>query len=421
MSSPPVTDRSTIASDVLAVPRRRYLLSVLYDRTSPVDLETLATDVAVREHQLPIVTEEQSEDVAVELVHNHIPRLCDLGVATEVTDGSDTRRFALADHPLLEADWVRSLLEQPRGGAACDEAVLDRTLEVLRSGRRRTLLRILSRRDDELAVADLAALFVAETRDDVRLVDLEERDWKRVQVRLVHGDLPALADAGLVDYDRSAATVSLVDDAPQWQAEWFTAGPLGDVAPSSNQADSQPQPDRADATADTDDCWTVTGREDVIARGHEIADSATDELFVAVPDAGLLQNRCLDRWRDAADRGVDVCVCSCSEAVRDIARQAIPEATICEPQFDCLNFPVDGVQPGRVVFADREQVLLVTADTDCEPAATDCEPCAAGLTATGASSPLVRFIREHVAPRLDRLEQRDEDGSDGQQSTPLPL
>lgn len=401
------------AFEVLADPRRRFLLAVLDDRSEPVALETLATDVATRERDTPIVTTERTRSVRLECVHNHVPRLAEAGIVTETANGS-SRRLALADHPMLEAEWVRSLIDRPTGGPGRDPALLDRTLEVLRPARRRTVCRLLARHD-RLPVHDLSMLLVAETSEELDLVDVDETDRKPVQTRLVHDDLAALADAGLVAFDREDGVVSLERDAPAWEMEWVTLSPLGAIVDGSGSIGRRPVRDRQGAGPEGCACWTITGRENVIARGHELADTATEEFFVSVPEQGMLQHRCLERWRAAADRGVDVCVCSGSDAVRSTIRDVIPEATICKPQGDWLNFPAAEARHGRVLFADRKRVMLVTVDESADTSSVK------AITADGTGSTLVTLAREHLGTRLDRLATQGLGDADEDGSTPLPF
>ena len=424
MNSDLATERTTTAFDVLADSGRRRVLSTLLEQDEPLSLETLATDVAVRKHGSPVVTEDQSRTVHIELVHNHVPRLLDLGVLREVGD-DETRRVALADHPLLEAEWVTRLLETSVDGPEHDEEALSRTLDAFQPARRRIACSLLSKRDESLPVADLAAMLVAREAD-TRLVDVSETDWGPVETTLVHNHLPALADVGLVEYDPSSETVALATDASQWRADWLAASPLGEITarlePSRKRFADGPTDAAFDPASSLDlagsgACWTIEGQENVVARGHEIADSAEEELFATVPDAGMIQRGCLERWRAAAERGVDVYVGSRSQEVRDVVRSAVPQATICEPRFDWLNYPLDGVHHGRVIFADRKRVLLVTID-DSEATA---DPHVTGITGSGAENALAMLVREHVGPRLDRLESRCAAGDWGEGATPFPL
>ncbi|QFU83339.1 DUF7344 domain-containing protein [Natronorubrum aibiense] len=421
MSTSLTAKRTTTAFDVLAGPRRRSLLSVLADRSEPLSVETLATEVAVCEHGCPIVTDEQCRDIQIELVHHHVPRLLDVGLVTEHRDG-DTRTITLADHRLLEADWVNYFLENPTGGSVLDEETLDLTLDALQPARSRLACAVLAKQRDPLAVDDLAALIVAR-KGGGRLVDLEESDWQPVATALRHNYLPSLAAADLVEYDRESNTVALEPNAPQWRADWLAASPLrevvvgleamqGQAGSDSNVLDA----DVAIGQQDANSCWTIDGCSTVVARGHELADSAEEELFVTVPDEGMVQQRCLERWRAAADRGIDVYVGSRSPRVRDTVRSAVPEATVCKPQFDWLNFPVDEIHHGRIVFADRERVMLVTIDD------SGSEPQATAITGAGPENALVRLVREHVGPRLDQLQARCTEGDwADEHTTPLPL
>ncbi|PGF15396.1 hypothetical protein CP556_04120 [Natrinema sp. CBA1119] len=241
MSAPPSAELTT-ALDVLAAPRRRYLLATLLERedTTSVDrssaskrlsMERLAIDVTTVEHDCPIVTNEQYERVHTDLIHAHVPRLVDAGLVTRRTDGGETT-VALAEHPIFESEWVRSLLADPTGETLpVDETTVNRTLEALRDPRRRTVCAVLSRRRGTVSVTDLAAAVLSrEGGDGTRLVDVTEPECSSVSAALVHEQLPVLSDAGLVEYDAEAARVALATDAPQWRIDWLTEGPLADVA-----------------------------------------------------------------------------------------------------------------------------------------------------------------------------------------------
>ncbi|SER58103.1 DUF7344 domain-containing protein [Natrinema salaciae] len=444
MSSPPDTETTTIAADVLAEPRRRYLLATLLDREGapssgppptarPVSVATLATEVATAECDRPIVTDDQCEEIHITLVHNHIPRLVDIGVLRRDTDG-DATTVTLRDHPMLAADWVRTLLADPTGeGFAADEATLNRTLEALSDARRRTVCTALATQRGAVDVRDLAAMVVErESGDGTGLVDVTETDCASVATTLVHKHLPALASAGLVAHDDAENRVELATDAPQWQADWVLDGPLaavGDLVPArefrerpdesirnETGADAPAANERREAEAtSTGPCRTIEGRETVIAAGHDIADSADEELFLTIPDAELLQRTCLERWRDAADRGVDVYVGSDSPRVRDTVRSAIPSATVCEPQLDWLNLPIERGNHGRVFFADRETAMLVTVDDSRSD--ENGEPRVGAITGHGRENALVSLVREHMGPRLDRLTAEH----DARDETPLQI
>ncbi|MBZ6494634.1 DUF7344 domain-containing protein [Natrinema longum] len=432
------TAPTTTALTALAKPRRRYLLATLLGRedTSTPDatsesmsVATLATEVAATERDCPIVTDDQRERTLTTLVHTHIPRLIDHGILTRRGDG-ETTAVALADHPLLETEWVRALLADPTGEEfPAPEATLNRTLEALRRPRYRTVCTVLARQRGTVSVADLAALVVAqEDGDGTRLVDVTEAACTAAATMLVHEALPALSDAGLVAYDDAERRVGLATDAPQWGADWLLTGPLADAADpirtvrdrtggpaSAGPATTDPATEGSTGSEDAcvNSCRTIRGRESVVTAGLQIADNADEELFVTVPDPDLIQQTCLEHWRKATERGVDVYVGSHSPRVRDTIRSAVPEATVCEPRLDWLNFPIERGNHGRIVFADRTTAMIVTVDD----ARSETEPRIGAITGHGRRNALVSLVCEHMCPRLDRL-TTEGDAKDG---TPLSI
>jgi len=241
MSTPPSAELTT-ALDVLAAPRRRYLLATLLERedttsddrssaSSRLSMERLAIDVTTVEHDCPIVSNEQYERVHTDLIHAHVPRLVDAGLVIRRTDGGETT-VALADHSIFESEWVRSLLADPTGETLpVDETTVNRTLEALRNPRRRTACAVLAGRRGTVSVTDLAAAVVArEGGDGTRLVDVTEPECTSVSTALVHEHLPVLSEAGLVEYDAEATEVALATDAPQLRIDWVVEGPLADVS-----------------------------------------------------------------------------------------------------------------------------------------------------------------------------------------------
>lgn len=439
MSSPPNTEMTT-AINVLAEPQRRYLLATLLEREgvlssgppptgNPIPISTLATEVATVERDCPIVTDDQCGQVRIAIAHNHVPRLIDIGVLRRDTDG-ETATVGLRAHPMLSADWVRTLLADPTGEAfPADEATLNRTLEALCDPRRRAVCTVLAKRRGSISVSDLAAAALArEGGDETRLVDVTADECASVAVALVHSHLPALSDAGLVAYDDAERSVELASDAPQWQADWLLEGPLADVADLVRTVRERPDGHPRDGTGTTEPaamgspecdsgsrgtCRTIRGRETVTATAHDIADSAEEELFVTVPDPEMVQRGCLERWRAAADRGVDVYIGSHSPRVRDTVRSTIPSATVCEPQLDWLNLPIERGNHGRVVFADRETTMLVTVDESRSEGETSVD----AITGHGQANALVSLVREHMGPRLDRLTAEN----DSRDETPLRI
>ncbi|MFD1563694.1 hypothetical protein ACFR99_09055 [Haloarchaeobius amylolyticus] len=311
MSSLPSTELTT-ALDVLAEPRRRYLLAALleHEQSAATDapserlsIEALTRAVARVEQDTADVTGELVDQVHVTLVHAHVPRLADAGLVTTDADG-DATTVAPTEHPILEAEWVRSVLADPTGDAfPADERTLNRTLEALRNPRRRTVCKALARRRGAVSVADLAATVAAQSADDgTRVIDATESASVAVEASLVHQHLPALSAAGLVEYDAEAREAALATDAPQWQADWLTDGPLAAVAvlvrrrsDRDGAADGTRVSDRPTADATPADEQTASETPLETATASTAGSSATndDRLLwtLARPPAGRSSSR----------------------------------------------------------------------------------------------------------------------------------
>ncbi|WP_254523606.1 DUF7344 domain-containing protein [Natrinema caseinilyticum] len=84
----------------LADDRRRTVLSVLAGQYRPIDTETLARDVAVREADATEreISDRRVDDVYVSLVHVHLPLLTE---ATLVSYDAEEGRVSYEGHPLV--------------------------------------------------------------------------------------------------------------------------------------------------------------------------------------------------------------------------------------------------------------------------------------------------------------------------------
>ncbi|OAQ51780.1 hypothetical protein HTG_15470 [Natrinema mahii] len=440
MSFPPALEPTTTAADVLADPHRRALLSVLRDHEgqSPtvataaqpaMPIADLATEVAAVERGTPIVPDAHCERLRIELVHRHVPRLLDRGVLSRDAEG-DEPTVSLTAHPILDLEWVGSLLDDPTGDAIpLDEETLTRTLEALREPRRLTVCTELANRDGSIAVDDLAAGVLVREGEADRPADVTDSRRTAVATELAHKQLPALAAAGLVTHDDESGRAALETDAPHWDVDWLADGPLAEAAalvrsdstrrarperePSVPARTVAREPDGNERTeTDVESCWTLEGETTVVERGNEIAAGADEELFVMAPRAALLGSTCLENLRNAADRGVDVYVASRSPRVRDTVRSTVPSATICEPRFDWLTFPMDASHQGYVILADREAAMLVTVDRRADASASR----VGAITGDGRANALVSIVCEQLGSRLDRLPTADDCDE-----TPLPM
>lgn len=119
----------------------------------------------------------------------------------------------------------------------------------------------------------------------------------------------------------------------------------------------------------------------------------------------LLEDECICRARNAHERGVSMYMGSRSEAVRELTRERLPEATIWEPQLDWLNSP-GFPRIGRLILMDRRKVMLAILN---EPATDDPYPEETAVVGAGEHHPLVSLVRELLGPRLDHLDYQSDD------------
>lgn len=206
------------AFDALAHSRRRCVLRAL-DETTARSVAELATDVAAaeRDRRPDDVSSDDVEAVRIALHHVHLPALVEAGLV-ERTDGA----VRAADHPALDDPAVDELLRS-------DAPVRDDVLRCLAVRRRRTVLGVLRARDgavDREALAGAIATRLGSEDDDAR---------ESILGALHHVHLPALDEAGLVDYDPDEGTVAY-EGHPDLADAWFpgeddssdgSAGPRG--------------------------------------------------------------------------------------------------------------------------------------------------------------------------------------------------
>jgi len=166
--------------ELLEPERRRLALAVLEKRSSRLDLADLAADVAERERGSDATVRE----VRIDLHHAHLPKLAAAGVvdydpATHTvaptagdSETVDDLATAVRDTSPLAVELRRRVLEY-FDAATCRTASLD----------------------------DLARYAV------MRLDGSRDLSADRIRIRLHHVDLPKLAAADLIDYERQLVTV----------------------------------------------------------------------------------------------------------------------------------------------------------------------------------------------------------------------
>jgi hypothetical protein len=376
------SDRNAIVTS-MTDRRRRWALDLVRNRNGAVPTDELATHLAATEtgKRLFEVSEEEFRRELVGLRHTHLPALSD---ADLVDWDEESGAVASSDHPVHDDPKFDRILD-----VEADD--WDGVLESLADERRRIALSVLSAADGTVDRERLAAS-VAARAECVSETEVPPRDAKDVLLSLHHVHLPKLDEAGLVEYDHKAEEVAYAGH-PELNEEWLLF-----------ETEETPRGILADAER-SDDIWTLQGTQDIVARAHTLFDSANDELFVMATTTGLIQEGCVRRLQAALDRGVDVYVGSQTAEVRDLVRERIPEAVIWEPQTDWLNMAPSERCVGRLVFADREAVMLGTLGD--EIAAGGYEERA--ITGAGSDNDVVVLMREMLGSRLDHLDAQSED------------
>lgn len=356
----------------------RETLQVLSARTGAIPTDELATHVAaaMAEKDIVDVTREERESIYSALVHSDLPGLVEAGL---VEWDVDDQSVATTDHPAYRDRRFQEMLTDQ----AEDWDVL---LRAIQSSQRREILSILDE-NGSMERRALARLAVAQ-REGTQPDDVPEQMVESVETQFHHVHIPLLQEAGLVVYDGSVARYA---GHPELKPEWLELAP-GEFLEDGLSDENPP------------DVWTIDGRENVITRGQALFDRADEELFLMFTADGLLEDGCVRRLQDATERGVDVYLGSQTKEVRDLVRREVPEATIWEPQLDWLNLPPNREMLGRLVFSDREAVMIATLGDDEDQ---QCRETA--VTGEGEDNSLVVLLRQLLGSRLDHLDAQSED------------
>jgi len=187
-------ERVTAALESVSNGRRRRILSILRDADDPIDESTLARRLAV-EDPAADASEEGTRSVRVDLAHVHLPKLEDAGLV-ERDDGAVTT----GSHPILDEPEFDRILDG-------EGDRLDERLSCLAHERRRVVLTVLDGRSGPVPQQAVAHEVVCRERG----VDPSAEAVESALRSLHHVHLPKLADAGLVEFDREAGTVTGAD------------------------------------------------------------------------------------------------------------------------------------------------------------------------------------------------------------------
>lgn len=184
--------------EALAHPHRSTTVVILRERRRPVSTTDLATCVAARVNDKPLVEVERSEHqrVLTSLRHKHLPTLQDRGLVDWQREADEV---SLAEDAVVDRDRLVALVD------ARATAGSGQLFETLAQTRRRRAITVLS--DLEEASVDRLARRVAARDARTDPGDVSEQTVDRIAVSLHHSHLPAMDAIDLVAYDRDAGTV----------------------------------------------------------------------------------------------------------------------------------------------------------------------------------------------------------------------
>ncbi|MHB9287005.1 ArsR family transcriptional regulator [Halobacteriales archaeon Cl-PHB] len=243
--------------------------------------------------------------------------------------------------------------------------------------------------DPRRTVSELAEALVSRDVHDFEAAD-RATAVQRLKTSLHHEYLPRLDEAGLLTYDSAENVASR---SPSTEVDnWGGIEELTELL-------SAHRPGSGD-----DGIGILTGSDAVYDYGRQLADEADEELFLIYTSDELLDEACLPYAKRAIERGVDFHAGTRTESTRQFFNETLPEATVWEPQVDWMKPRGQYPRISRLIFADREKVVVGLWD---ETAGDNRREIA--MVGEGASNPLVVLVRELLGPRLDHLDYQSED------------
>jgi len=176
--------------EAISTSARRELLRLLLVRDEPVTEEHFVAHLAATDqYPTPEGAVADRQSIHTDLIHSHLPVLADAGL---ITWNRDATTVETAPHPAFDDHRFRPLLEAEAND-------LDTALSNLAIEQRRALLTILRDAQASITQSDLARELL---RSDETDFEPDRNLVDDVLVSLHHVHLPALADAGFIEFDR---------------------------------------------------------------------------------------------------------------------------------------------------------------------------------------------------------------------------
>lgn len=367
----------------LANAERRQLLGHIYDQTpAAVTRDALATALVASKQKLrpeQVVVEDHQQAVTA-IDHVHLPKLDAAGL---IQQSNHRNTITRTDHPAYQDPGVLAVLTDD---VVVESASLDALFRAFAHGRRRTILDILSHQYHPIRLLTVA-------RDlALRQQATSQEEVEQILSSLQHIHLPILQEAELIEYDMDEKTVNY-EGHPLLRVPWMHS----ELTPNF-RAGLTDSPKEAEV-------WNLDGRDDVVSCGQSLCEEADEELFLMFTTTGLLEAGCFSRIKQAADRGVDVYLGTADPSVREFVEEHTPKVTLWEPQTNWLDLPVKGENVGRLVFADREAIMIGTLGEASDTGVHDEQ----AIFGEGADNTLVVLLRQMLSSHLDELSEQDGD------------
>jgi len=190
-----VIDGARGLASVLADPRKRRLLSILYEESSPMTVRDLAVRLAAREENATAseVTEDDVHRQLVDLIHRHLPKLDRGGWIERHPEGV----VALGE-PLFRGAKL------PRYPVAGSDIQWEALAALLERPRRQRVVSVIADRDRPLSLDELAE----EMADRGSITQSEGEASLDPAATLHHIDLPKLAEEEIIEYDSGEKTIT---------------------------------------------------------------------------------------------------------------------------------------------------------------------------------------------------------------------